>query len=292
MAEQHIALHNASLKRDDHHEKHLSDEDGETYIGTVDTQMLPAQIIKSCATFVGDICEMRYGVRPRLIIEGHTNERFPYIPVHLEYMVTELLKNAFRSTIETNSGLKAKNAATSTSYDSDSDSDSDREDDEYEASKDLPPVIVTLAMSTRTIPTAAPEQLDPFAITGRDTEGAQVHLSPVEKLLSIRIRDRGGGIPPEVQPNVWKYSFTTFDPERGRYPTSPAPVISAADSPAGVVEQQPMNANMDALNITAGMGAGGGPQGSSIAGLGYGLPLSRAYAVSVIPTVKGGGEED
>ncbi len=28
--------------------------------------------------------------------------------------------------------------------------------------------------------------------------------------VTIRIRDRGGGISPDVLPNIWSYSFTTF----------------------------------------------------------------------------------
>ena len=74
--------------------------------------------------------------------------------------------------------------------------------------------------------------------------------------VTIRIRDRGGGISPEVLPNVWSYSFTTFSEE---------------DELPG---QSHSNGNMDALNVLS--GAGG--ESSSIAGLGYGLPLGRAYA--------------
>ena len=72
--------------------------------------------------------------------------------------------------------------------------------------------------------------------------------------ITIRIRDQGGGIPPEVLPHIWAFNFTTFS------------------------NGQPSNAdndNIDALNAISGSGGG---NASSIAGLGYGLPLSRAYA--------------
>ena len=267
LVEQHIALHEAST------DSSTRGEQGEQggYIGTIDTNMLPLKIIETCASFVGEICELRYGVCPRLVIEGHIEERFPYIPVHLEYIITELLKNAFRATVESpNDQYHNKGGTTS-------------------RDNDFPPVVVTLAVSRR-----------------EGVDGAGI---PGEKVLSIRIRDRGGGIAPEIMPNIWKYSFTTFDPERGRFyptPSSPTPsssnsalasgttsgVYSSVTNITGTTEDSnPMNMNlgmagavmpMDALNITSGMAAGnvisGAGGGSSIAGLGYGLPLSRAYA--------------
>src|SRR5439155_15295037 len=33
-------------------------------------------------------------------IDGMTDATFAYVPVHLEYIMTELLKNAFRATVE------------------------------------------------------------------------------------------------------------------------------------------------------------------------------------------------
>lgn len=194
MAEQHIALHLASTSSDVEATAMGGDGDGEggapnTYIGAIDTALQPARLIHSCSSFVGDICELRYGVRPQIHVDGDPDVRFPYIPVHLEYMITELLKNAFRATVE--AGVSE-------------------------------PVLITIAK-------------DPYS------EG-----------ISLRIRDRGGGISPDDMPNIWSYSFTTFSED-------------------GEGEEQ------DALGrFNAGVASAG--DGSSIAGLGYGLPLSRAYA--------------
>ena len=276
LAEQHIALHEASVGKGvkDQSNEGKGEENEGGYIGTIDTNMLPSKIISSCSAFVGDICELRYGVRPKLIIEGHIKERFPYIPVHLEYIITELLKNAFRATIESPTLTKTS----SDLYES-------QQDDGNGGDANLPPVIVTLSVSRR-----------------ERRNGARG-----EKVLSVRIRDRGGGIAPEVMPSIWKYSYTTFDPERGRYYPPPASsastsaisssssILSSSSSPSyaysdianltGIVDDcsNPMNVNLgmngggtiDALNIASDTGTGGG---SSIAGLGYGLPLSRAYA--------------
>ncbi|KAF8461689.1 branched-chain alpha-ketoacid dehydrogenase, partial [Kalaharituber pfeilii] len=224
VAEQHIALHEGTVGTQQkpnpepcapEAEKaatHSSTGPGGTYIGTIDTGMLPSRIISSCATFVGDICSLRYGVRPKLIIEGHMEQQFPYIPVHLEYIMTELLKNAFRATIESPSSFTTP---------------------DEENPSGLPPVVVTIACSSPSINEAAGEK------SGGDGDGGG---GSGERRLTIRIRDRGGGIAPEVQSDIWKYSFTTFDPERGRY-------------------YPPSSSHTH-----------------SIAGLGYGLPLSRAYA--------------
>ena len=66
---------------------------------------------------------------------------------------------------------------------------------------------------------------------------------------------------PENLPNIWSYSFTTFGDED---------VLDAAGNAIATG-----NGNNDALNTIS--GAGGG-EASSLAGLGYGLPLGRAYA--------------
>ncbi len=71
----------------------------------------------------------------------------------------------------------------------------------------------------------------------------------------MRIRDRGGGIPPEALANIWSYSFTTFNKDE---------VDEASDDTGG-------SAGLNAISHS-------GTDQSSIAGLGYGLPLGRAYA--------------
>lgn len=238
IAEQHLALHFASQP--------ISDEDPNppperresvpsNYIGVIDTALRPERIIRSCEDFVGEICELRYGVRPRLVIDGQPEASFAHVPVHIEYIITELLKNAFRAVIE---------------------SGNERE-----------PIEVTIAAA----PDVPGAHVREMPESGEDSSEADLRFSksdgvddpiaheaiklsrPSSQSITIRLRDRGGGIPPEVLPHIWSYSFTTF---------------SEDDLPGSD------NGNLDALNTIS--GAGG--NGSSIAGLGYGLPLSRAYA--------------
>lgn len=228
IAEQHIALHVSSQPHQDPQSSQPSYEES-SYIGVIDTALQPAAIINSCGNFVSEICELKYGVRPTWVIDGEPGTTFAYVPVHLEYIITELLKNAFRATVE--------------------------------SGKSHEPVVITIAAEPES-PRGRPSTLDQGEAAakkaGQDSD-ENPSIKPFEDSapgVTIRIRDRGGGISPEVLPNIWSYSFTTFSDE---------------DELPG---QTSGSGNMDALNAIS--GAGG--EGSSIAGLGYGLPLGRAYA--------------
>jgi len=219
IAEQHIGLHVSSQPHQD--ERTSNQNHNSSYIGVIDTALQPAAIIHSCGNFVSEICELKYGVRPTWVIDGEPETTFAYIPVHLEYILTELLKNAFRATVE--------------------------------SGKSQEPIIITIAADPESSGNAAKER--------KSLEDLQ-NGHPLIKVfddsapgVTIRIRDRGGGISPDVLPNIWSYSFTTFSDD---------------DELPG---QSSNSMNMDALNVISGSG-----EGSSIAGLGYGLPLSRAYA--------------
>ncbi|KAE8441979.1 hypothetical protein EG329_004105 [Mollisiaceae sp. DMI_Dod_QoI] len=220
IAEQHIALHVSSQPHQDPKSNSHHEDDGRSsYIGVIDTALQPASIINSCGNFVSEICELKYGVRPSWIIDGEPGTTFAFVPVHLEYIITELLKNAFRATVE--------------------------------SGKSHEPIIITIA--------AEPESRRDRQRDVNEESPASTDNPPIKPFedsapgVTIRIRDRGGGISPDVLPDIWSYSFTTFSDE---------------DELPGQ-----SNGSMDALNAISGAG-----EGSSIAGLGYGLPLSRAYA--------------
>ncbi|KAK9436802.1 kinase [Metarhizium brunneum] len=224
VGEQHIALHFSS-------QPHFAPEDSPTpcpehpsYIGVIDTALKPSLTIDSCAGFVADICELRYGSRPQIYVDGEPDTTFAFVPMHLEYIVTELLKNAFRATVE---------------------------------SRAREPVVVTIAPEPplKEQPGGAPLIKQPNTDRGQFRSDAIKPLDDNAPGVTIRIRDRGGGISPDVLPNIWSYSFTTFSDDDG-FPGSGG------------------NTGGDGLSAIATASTGG----SSIAGLGYGLPLSRAYA--------------
>ena len=220
IAEQHIALHLSS-------QPHCTDGSGyqqdssSTHIGVIDTALRPAEIIRNCESFVSEICELKYGVRPTVVIDGQPDTRLAHVPTHLEYILTELLKNAFRATVE--------------------------------RGKERDPIEITIAASPDPPPPSLKDvQIDP-PLGQENMTGTSIPSTSLIPGVTIRIRDRGGGIPPETLPNIWAYSFTTFGDEE----------VSDLS-----------NGNTDALNAIS--GAGG--DSSSLAGLGYGLPLGRAYA--------------
>ncbi|KAI9167234.1 3-methyl-2-oxobutanoate dehydrogenase [Paramyrothecium foliicola] len=224
IAEQHIALHFSSQPHFDPSASPTPCPEHPTYIGVIDTALRPAQTVESCAAFVADICELRYGSRPLLYIDGEPDTTFASVPMHLEYIVTELLKNAFRATVE---------------------------------SRSREPVVVTVAPEPplKQQPGDFPDIKMPEEDRGQFKSDAIRPLDDNAPGVTIRIRDRGGGISPEVLPNIWSYSFTTFSDE-DEFPGSGN------------------NNGNDGLSAIATASSGG----SSIAGLGYGLPLSRAYA--------------
>ncbi len=224
IAEQHIALHYSSKPHFVPSASPTPCPEHPTYIGVIDTALRPASIINSCGNFVAEICELNYGVRPQWIINGNPDTTFAFVPNHLEYIVTELLKNAFRATVENG--------------------------------KSAQPIVITIAPQP---PHPTPSNVAPGVRLDppRDSRGvfgagAIAPLDDNAPGVTIRIRDRGGGISPEVLPHIWGYSFTTFTD----------------------TDEVPGARSDDALSIISAASNGG----SSIAGLGYGLPLSRAYA--------------
>ncbi|KAK8106398.1 mitochondrial pyruvate dehydrogenase kinase protein [Apiospora kogelbergensis] len=235
IAEQHIALHYSSLPHFDPAASPTPCPEHPSYIGVIDTALCPAQVVDSCANWVAELCELKYGVRPRWVIDGEPDTQFAYVPMHLEYIITELLKNAFRATVENHN----------------------------RGGRQREPVVITIAPEP---PDAGPARVtlhppaeDMGAFRSEDIKPLDDNAPGV----TIRIRDRGGGIAPDVLPNVWSYSFTTFS--------------EFDDVPGGGGGSEGGGGGMmgsEALNLISGANGGG----SSIAGLGYGLPLSRAYA--------------
>ena len=210
IAEQHIALH---LSSQPHCREDATPADAASYVGVIDTALRPADIIRHCESFVSEICELKYGVRPSIVINGQPDTRLAHVPTHLEYIITELMKNAFRATVE--------------------------------SGNEKEPVVITIA--------AAPEDTPGEALASSREQVQQWPGAASIPGVTIRIRDRGGGISPEVLPSIWAYSFTTFGDD-------------------DVLDVH--NGKTDALNAIS--GAGG--DSNSLAGLGYGLPLGRAYA--------------
>ncbi|KAI6057850.1 3-methyl-2-oxobutanoate dehydrogenase [lipoamide] kinase, mitochondrial [Aix galericulata] len=84
LASHHLALH----------------EDKPDFVGIICTRLAPKKVIEKWVDFARRLCEQQYGNAPRVRINGHVAARFPYIPLPLDYILPELLKNAMRATME------------------------------------------------------------------------------------------------------------------------------------------------------------------------------------------------
>ena len=239
IAEQHIALHLSSQPHCPPSKDPTATSGGtgknkepDTHIGVIDTALRPAEIVSHCESFVGEICELRYGVRPSVVVNGQLDTKLAHVPTHLEYILTELLKNAFRATVENGKEREA--------------------------------IEVTIAASKSGEQRG--ELMDnegkvASCMDQKHTEEGSLAIDTTPS-VTIRIRDRGGGIPPTHFKNIWAYSFTTFNDDE------------ASSRPSSMKKKADGMGNIDALNTLSNSGA----QSSSLAGLGYGLPLGRAYA--------------
>ncbi|KAK5227065.1 hypothetical protein LTR72_003055 [Exophiala xenobiotica] len=231
VAEQHLALHMASTG------DAATQSPDSNHVGVIDLALRPADIVRQCEGFVGEVCELKYGVRPSLVINGEVDAEFAHIPMHLEYIITELLKNAMRATVE-----------------------SGKEGETIEVTiASAPDVTTTKLDSLKKLSVTEANAFD-FSQEGLEEYCASPDadvgpLNAAAPCITLRIRDRGGGIPPEALANIWSYSFTTFNNDEA---------AEAAGDTGG-------SEGLDALSNS-------GTNQSSIAGLGYGLPLGRAYA--------------
>ncbi|XP_064593751.1 branched-chain alpha-ketoacid dehydrogenase kinase isoform X2 [Zonotrichia leucophrys gambelii] len=84
LAAHHLALH----------------EDKPDFVGIICTRLSPKKLIEKWVDFARRLCEHQYGNAPRVRINGHVAARFPFIPLPLDYVLPELLKNAMRATME------------------------------------------------------------------------------------------------------------------------------------------------------------------------------------------------
>jgi 26S proteasome regulatory subunit T1 len=164
---------------------------------------------------------LRELVSPQTTHLQTNNVVYSYIPVHLEYILTEILKNSFRATMETHHKLYG-----------------------FSSSNNIPPVTITIS------PAGVPDRS---------------HRS----FLSLRVRDQGGGVSRVNMAKIFSYGFTTAagGGENGGGPYAAQRI--------GGVEQG--DGNMFGEITGKGLQTNVG----TIAGLGYGLPMSRLYAACV-----------
>ncbi|KAG9007364.1 26S proteasome regulatory subunit 7 [Tulasnella sp. JGI-2019a] len=152
IAEQHIAI-SYSL-RDVGHNDRTRD------VGVIDRKTSPKALIKMCGRFVSELSEASLGSSPELKLEGQLDATFAYVPVHLEYILTEVLKNSFRATVE-----------------------------RHQHSGNLPPVVITISPSSVPPSPARPAYM---SLRIRD-QGGGISPSNMKKIFSYAFTTAGGG---------------------------------------------------------------------------------------------------
>ncbi|CAE6450843.1 unnamed protein product [Rhizoctonia solani] len=245
IAEQHIALSRA-VREQNGSRPDKKQSVGE--VGVASANCVPKDMVRLCAAFVGELCEATLGAAPPLIIDGVVDTKFSYIPVHVEYILTEILKNAYRATVEHHQKLGKRSA------------------------HDLPPVTVTIAPPTAPSSTIVDNE-DPAATSSPiENKPSKSHSS----YLSIRVRDEGGGVPPTNLSRIFSYAFTTAgrlaqigEDDGGPYAAQHIGGAAAVDGGSGAGAGNVFG-EMAGRGLQTGMG--------TIAGLGYGLPMAQLYA--------------
>lgn len=84
LTEHHIALH----------------EEQPNFVGIINVDMSLRKQLEKWSEYTKRVCEHRYGRAPRVIINGHLNAHFAYLEQPLSYILSEVLKNAMRATLE------------------------------------------------------------------------------------------------------------------------------------------------------------------------------------------------
>lgn len=103
IAEQHLALTD-TFQSPWHFpgaQKTTSPED--EFVGEIFLRCNAKEVVEKCAATARELCAQAYGSSvaiPEIVLQGHLDTTFPYIPSHLEYIVGELLRNSIQAAVE------------------------------------------------------------------------------------------------------------------------------------------------------------------------------------------------
>ncbi|TKA81613.1 hypothetical protein B0A55_03556 [Friedmanniomyces simplex] len=103
IAEQHLALNETfhSPWHFDGKKSAVAPED--EFVGEIFLKCNAKEIVEKCARRANELTRKAYGPTvslPKIVLQGHLDTTFPYIPSHLEYILGELLRNSIQSVVE------------------------------------------------------------------------------------------------------------------------------------------------------------------------------------------------
>jgi len=77
-----------------------AEDEANPYQSSINPRCHPYRIASHAADVIGKLCEQWYGVAPEIRVIDVGAKPFPFVPRYLFYILSELLKNAVRATIE------------------------------------------------------------------------------------------------------------------------------------------------------------------------------------------------
>ncbi|EDQ91336.1 uncharacterized protein MONBRDRAFT_15226, partial [Monosiga brevicollis MX1] len=72
----------------------------EHHAGVINKCMSPAKVVDKMVATASRVCLETYGSVPEVVVQGQTDITVPFVQAHLEYILLELFKNAFRASME------------------------------------------------------------------------------------------------------------------------------------------------------------------------------------------------
>jgi len=212
------------------------------YVGIVCTELSLADSVDLAAQRCRQVCMETYGIAPDVVTSGDRDLSMAYIPHHVDYMLYEVLKNAARAVVEHHYHHQYKHH-------------------HHEPQQQLLPSI-------------------------------SVRICGGEDDVTIRVSDQGGGIPKDDVSRVFEYGFTTIDDYSGGGGGGGGQQLSSTTlyppseglGDVGIINNNnssrssTVSAAFNAAEVLGMAATGGGHSRFKMAGLGFGLPLSRLYA--------------
>jgi len=266
IAEQHLSLttryhHTLSSPK----KEEGSEDDG--YVGAIFLKLNARDLLLTCARRIATLATKALeadGLQsdqierciPSVNVVGDVDTTFPYIPSHMEYILSEILRNSIQASIKHTIG-RVKTCT----------QEKERED--------------ICARPIEVLVSASPA-LD-TSMRGKDIQHQQLdtRLGGKEKSrtneegndIIIRISDRGGGIDPAVLPFCWSFARGPRLEERLRN-LARVPKLAGRAGEVQLDNQEDITATEKTTESTLGAFTTRSPK----LRLGIGLPLSRIYA--------------
>jgi len=169
-----------------------------TFIGCIQDNCDPYTEVRRVADQVAQHCRECYGIAPEIevldcTLERYADSNFTYVPHHLQYCIAELLKNSCRATIRKHIDMEeGTSTGTSTS--------------------------TGTGTGTSTSTSSAIAITTNFAT--EDHVGSHPSLPSVKVVIAkgaedvtIKIADKGGGVPRSILDKMWTFAHSTASDE-------------------------------------------------------------------------------